>query len=67
MGIIFAFVKNRKEKIRAIGRILDSLTLLIVISKSLAERILKEKGMSLTEVENLVVDCIKEGMKTIKE
>lgn len=67
MEIVFACSKNKKAKVKAIGKTLNLMTLLVVISKCLAERISKEKGVSLDEAENIVVDCIKDGMKTVKE
>ena len=67
MGIIFAFTKNKKAKVKAVGKTFDLLTLLVSISRCLAERISKEKGVSLEKAENIVIDCIKDGMKTIEE
>ncbi len=67
MEIIFAYLKNKKAKVKAIGKTLNLLNLLVAINKCLAERISQEKGMSLTEAEDIVVDCIKNGMKTIKK
>lgn len=67
MGIICAFIKNKKAKVKAGGKTLSLLTLTVAISKCLTERISKEKGVSLAEAENIVVDCIKNGMKTIEE
>lgn len=67
MGILIAFTKNQKAKVKAVGQTLDLLTLLVAISKCLSERISSEKGVSLKEAENIVVDCIKDGMRTIKE
>ena len=64
MGIIVTY-KNKKAKIKTIGNTLKLLTLLVSISKYLAERISNEKGISLKEAENLVVDCIKDGMKVV--
>ena len=66
MGILIAFIKNDKAKVKAAGKTLSLLTLLVAISKCLAERISKENGVSLAEAENIVVDCIKDGMKTMK-
>lgn len=43
------------------------MTLLVAISKCLAERISTEKGVSMKEAEEIVVDCIKYGIKTVKE
>lgn len=67
MGILIAFTKNDKAKVKAAGKTLSLLSLLVAISKCLAERISSEKKVSLEEAENIVVDCIKDGMKTIKE
>lgn len=66
MGIIFAYSRNKKAKIKAIGGTLNLLTLFVAISEYLAERISIEKGVSLEKAENIVIDCIKDGMKTIK-
>lgn len=65
MGIIVAYSKNKKAKIIAVGNTLKLLTLLVSISKYLAEKILEEKGISMEEAENIVVDCIKDGMKVV--
>ena len=67
MGILIAFTKNDKAKVKAAGKTLNLSTLTVAISKCLSERISNEKGVSLAEAENLVVDCIRDGMKTIKE
>jgi len=67
LKIIFAVLKGEKVKVKAVGKTLSLLTLLVSISKCLAERISEEKGISLTEAENIVVDCIKDGMKTIEK
>ena len=65
LGIVF--VRSKKAKVKAVGKTLDLLPLLVAISKCLTERILEEKGVSLKEAEDIVVDCIKEGIKTVKE
>lgn len=67
MKIIFAFTKNKKAKVKAVGKTLDLLILLVAISKCLSERISEEKGVGLDEAENIIIDCIKDGMKTIEE
>jgi len=67
LGIIVSYSKKEKAKVKAVGKTLNLLILLVAISKCLAERIAKEKGVSLGKAEDLVVDCIKDGMKTIKE
>lgn len=67
MGILVAFTKKDKAKVKAVGKTLSLLTLLVAISKCLAERISIEKGVCLAEAENIVVDCIKDGMKTMEK
>ncbi len=67
MGIVFASSKNKKAKVKTVGKTLDLLTLLVAISKCLTERILEEKGVSLEKAEDIVLDCIKDGIKTMKE
>jgi len=67
LGIIFSFTKGKNAKVKVIGKTLNLLALLVSISKCLAERISEEKGVCQTESENIVVDCIKDGMKTMKE
>ncbi len=64
---MFATLKGEKAKAKAAGKTLNLMTLLVAISKCLAERISEEKGVSLEKAEDIVVDCIKDGMKTIKE
>lgn len=67
MEIIFAYTKNQKAKVKVTGKTLSLLTLLVSISKFLAERISIEKAVSLEKAEGIVVDCVKDGMKTLKE
>lgn len=67
MKLIFACIKNQKAKVKAVGKTLDLLTLFVAISKCLVERISKDKGVSLDEAENILVDCMKDGMKSLKE
>lgn len=67
MGIVFASSKNKKAKVKTVGKTLNLMTLLVAISKCLVERISEEKGVSLEKAEDIVVDCIKDGMKTIED
>ena len=67
MGIIITFTKKEKVKVKVAGKTLSLLTLLVAISKYLAERISEEKGVSLEEAKDIVVDCIKDGIKTIEK
>lgn len=66
MEIVFSYIKNDKAKVKAVGKTLNLLILLVSISKYLAERISEEKQMSLKNAENFVLDCIADGMKIIK-
>ncbi len=65
MGIVIAYSKKEKVKVKAVGRTLNSLTLLVAISKLLAVRISEEKKISIKEAENFVVECIRDGMETM--
>lgn len=67
MGIILAYSKNKKAKVKVVGKTPDVLTLSVAISKCLAERILREKNISIKEAENFVIACIVDGIKTIKD
>ncbi len=67
MEIIVSYLKKENAKVKAVGKTLNLLMLLVSISKCLAERIAKEKGVSLGKAEDIVVDCVKDGMRTIKE
>lgn len=66
MGFIVAYLKKKKTKVKAVGKTLNLVMLLVSISKCLAERISEEKGVSLEKAEDIVVDCIRDGMKTVK-
>jgi len=66
MGIIIAFTKNKKGKIRAVGKTLNLLSILVFTSKFLAERIAKEKDMNSEDAEKFIIECITDGMDTIK-
>lgn len=67
MGILIAFIKKEKVKVKAVGKTLNLLILTVAISKCLAERISEERGVSLEKAEDIVMDCIKDGIKTVKE
>ena len=65
MGIIFAILKNKKTKVKALGKTLNLLVMLVAVSKCLTERISKERRISIGEAEIILIDCIKDGMKTL--
>ena len=67
LKFIFACAKNQKAEIKAVGKTVDLLILLVAISKCLTERISKKKEVSIGEAEDMVVDCIRDYMKTVKE
>ena len=66
-GIVFATLKGEKAKVKLVRETLNLLTLLVSISKCLAERISDENGVGLEKAEDIVMICIKDGMKTVKE
>lgn len=66
LGIVFACSKNKKAKVKAVGKTLDLLTLLVAISEYLAERISKERNIDMKSSEKFIIDCISDGIKTIK-
>lgn len=65
MGILFAYSKKQRAKVKAVGKTVDIFALFVAIGKCLTERILKEKEVSLEDAEKIVVNGIKDGMKTI--
>lgn len=65
MGIILTYLKSEKIKIKAIGSTINLLALFMAVGKHLAERISVENGISLEAAESIVIDCVKDGMKTI--
>lgn len=67
LDIIVIYSKNKKAKIKAVGKTINLLTFLVATSKYLAERVSNEMGVSLEKAENIVIDCIKDGMKVIKD
>ena len=67
MKIILAYAKNNEFKIKVIGNTLDTLILLVAISKFLVEKISEEKKINMDIAERIVMDCILDGMKTVKK
>lgn len=67
MKIILAYSKKKRTKINAIGNTLSLLTLLVAISKLLAERVSKEKKIDINEAENFIIECVSDGIKTIND
>ncbi len=65
MAIIFAHSTREKAKIKAVGSTLNLLTLLVSISKLLAEKVAIEKNISMSEAEKFIMECVSDGMKTI--
>lgn len=67
MKIVFAYLRNKNCKIKTIGDTLDLLTLLIAINKLLVERVSKENNIKIEEAEKFIIECVSNGMKTIKD
>ena len=65
MGFIFAIKSKGTGRVKIVGNTLNVLTLLVTISKAIVEKVSKEKGISMEEAENFVVESIADGMKTI--
>lgn len=69
MGVIFTYLKPKKKMARmiAVGKTLQLLMLLVNMSKYLVERISQEKDMNMEKAEVFVLNCIRDGMKTIDD
>ncbi|MCI8535521.1 MAG: hypothetical protein HFG68_08095 [Hungatella sp.] len=67
MGIILTFLKNKKVKIKTVGKTSNLIVLLVAISKFLSEKIAQEKNLELEQAESIVIDFIKDGMKTLSQ
>lgn len=67
MGIIVAYLKNEKAKVKAVGNTLNLLTLLVALSKMLSKRVSEERRIGIREAEDFVIECIVDGIKTIKD
>jgi len=67
LGIILTFLKNKKVKIKTVGKTSNLIVLLVAISKFLSEKIAQEKNLELEQAESIVIDFIKDGMKTLSQ
>lgn len=67
MGILVAYLKNKKARVMAMGNTQNSLTLLVALSKMLSEKVSKERRIGINEAEEFVIECISDGMKIMKE
>ena len=67
MGIILTFLKNKKVKIKTVGKTSNLIVLLVAISKFLSEKIAQEKNLELEPADSIVIDFIKDGMKTLSQ
>lgn len=65
MTIILALGKKGKVKVKAIGEKVDTLLLLVAISKALSDKMAKENRMSEKEADKIIVDCVENGIKSI--
>ncbi len=67
MGILVAYLNNKKARVKAMGNTQNSLTLLVALSKMLSEKVSKERRIGINEAEEFVIECISDGMKIMKE
>lgn len=65
MTFIFSFKANKKLKVFANGGTLGTLTLIIAICRSAAEKISKERGMELEQAIKFINECIEEGYESL--
>ena len=66
MGTMIAISKGKRGKVILFGKTLDLLTMIATSSRALAERVQKEKGVSVENAEEIIIECIREGMKVLK-
>lgn len=66
LGFMVMYSRKENAKVKAAGRTLGLLTLLVAAGKCLAERVSNEKGVSLESAEDMVVDCLRDGMRMMK-
>ncbi len=52
---------------KAVGKTINLLTLVIGITKYLVERVSDERGVGQETAENIIIDCVKDGMKIMKD
>lgn len=68
MAIILSVLNAKKQKGRTwlIGSLFNVLLLFIGISKDIIEKVAEEKNLSMERAEDFVIECIRDGVKTIK-
>lgn len=68
MAIILSTLNAKKKKGRTkyIGSFFNVLLLYTGISKDVIERVAEEKNLSKERAEDFVIECIRDGVKTVK-
>lgn len=66
MATMIAISKGKKGKVISFGKTVDLLTMIATSSRALAERVQKEKGVSLENAEEIIIECIRDAMKALK-
>lgn len=62
--MIFAFLKGKKSRLKAIGDMTSLMTLLTIISNSLSDKLTEQKGISKEKAQEAVIKCIEYGFKS---
>ena len=66
MGTMIAISKGNRGKVISFGKTVDLLTMMVTSSRALAERVQKEKGVSMEKAEEIIIESIRDGMKVLK-
>lgn len=68
MAIILSRLNKKKQKGRTtyIGSFFNILLLFIGMSSDIIERVAEEKNLSMERAEDFVIECIRDGVKTVK-
>lgn len=68
MAIILSRLNKKKQKGRNtyIGSFFNILLLFIGMSSDIIERVAEEKNLSRERAEDFVIECIRDGAKTVK-
>ncbi len=62
MNIIFCFKQRGKGKVYLCGNTISLLTMVVAISRTLAEKVSKEKGLVLDRSVEFITESIKDGL-----
>lgn len=67
LDFIFAYSKHGKAKTWRTRKLVSSLALLTAVSKTLVEQVSKEKKLDISDAQDFVLECIRDGIKTIND